>query len=620
MKRLLILLLPLLLACTAALAEDAAALLLQERPDCTLVRGWTADDTAALLVTRSDGARIFLGGVRTEQTWHWTESAPLPEGTGCCKDPGMVSLLLPGGAGAAVQLTEAGWRITSVTTGDRTFTLHDDRVTDGRNVWYGTLPFDRDVTRTDWAAIPAGTEAFVAGLDCTAWRVLTGSPTLLHDAPDGTVTIRCAGNVPVHILAREGEWLQADVIGSGVTGWVRLQDTAEAAAFHTAWNEYIGLYNPGWLPVMEIPAGSPPLILRDAPGGAELMRWQEDDDWLQLEILGQHRGSWYHVTDPYSGMTGFVNALELPLSEPAALAAALLPDLVYEQGLTSPGVGAIFLTYTDAGDCLFVGCTPQADGSWSIVRSVPLPPGAAMDDFHSSVWSAQISCDHPRGETDGEGRVIGMEYVFERTEDGTWHVGTFYNWDDYVFFYPAEDGIYASDHGMCFGSYELETDITRLDWAALPATWDEALALLRDDWAVITVDALPLRAIPAASAASLGAYRFGTPVHILSRREGWAEVTVADSSVTGWLPVQHLAVGRAQITPEGDALTLYTLPGGDTAPGASLHKTPGGSILETDEYGSWLQLLSDAGDGWYHVCWPETAESFYVHESEFTPD
>lgn len=327
------------------------------------------------------------------------------------------------------------------------------------------------------------------------------------------------------------------------------------------------------------------------------------------------------------------NLWELGDEDLARVAEILLPEYEYLGGKFWVNA-ASFLMYNEAGELVFLGGT-YADGAWKWTESNPLPADTYYDDYHSGGDSFIISFDYPGEVYDRWGEEVFVECVIALQEDGRWQVTQLFNSSyEWMFFDDVTPGLYITLTGMVYGECTLERDITKIDWSAFPLSLEAVLPYMSRDWGVIGVDSLPLYA-DAAGTALLADYLYSTPVHILERADGtgtsggMARVQIADSDVTGWLDESGLLLGGDQLwektvvdedgewsyltTAEEDA-GWVVLPGG-----AELYAASNGEVLYTEDYGVWFQLMADCGNGWYHVGFGESMESFYVRAEDCLP-
>lgn len=111
------------------------------------------------------------------------------------------------------------------------------------------------------------------------------------------------------------------------------------------------------------------------------------------------------------------------------------------------------------------------------------------------------------------------------------------------------DGLNVYENPRFYGDHPW-SDIAQIDFAALPGTFDEALAQLdQGRYAVVNnpdpADRLHLRERPDKNARSLGKFYNGTPVVVHSIDGAWTEVTIGLNGVMpGWMMTKYLAFGE----------------------------------------------------------------------------
>ncbi|MBR5382205.1 MAG: SH3 domain-containing protein [Clostridia bacterium] len=178
-------------------------------------------------------------------------------------------------------------------------------------------------------------------------------------------------------------------------------------------------------------------------------------------------------------------------------------------------------------------CGSAENGSWEFVESSPLPEGTVIgiDNFDSYLALG--------GEPHGP--CVG------RFSDGTWGVTGILD-KDYMMLGRCwiSEGNYWWDR-TCIGDHPW-SNITMIDWNALPHTLSEAQARLSTSrWATPNNpnpnDRLNLRASADKNSDSLGKFYNGTPVEVLERGDEWTRVRVC--GVTGYMMTRYLAFGSA---------------------------------------------------------------------------
>ena len=76
------------------------------------------------------------------------------------------------------------------------------------------------------------------------------------------------------------------------------------------------------------------------------------------------------------------------------------------------------------------------------------------------------------------------------------------------------------------------------------------------EWVQVLVSGAGMRATPADDAPALFAFPYGRTLRVVSRYQGWVEVTDPQSAATGWMQAQYLAPTAAPGTPQ-EAEQMY---------------------------------------------------------------
>ena len=267
---------------------------------------------------------------------------------------------------------------------------------------------------------------------------------------------------------------------------------------------------------------------------------------------------------------------------------------------------AMFIEDTPEG-LVFAGYVRQEDG-WLRTTSTPLPEGSWVQYIVTSENSFCFSFPHPQGLTDQKGDTLWIYCWFELEPDGVWRFKVAQSGLFAYFF--TEDALVVNLLGYAYGACTFDRDITKLDWETVPLSWQEALQCISPDMGVIGAEVLPLYS-DAACTELIADYRYATPVTVLAREGNMAQVRIADSEIIGWLDAESLLLGAAQlVTYQYEDQTITEMMATTQAPWLYTHKdtqlhlydAPDGNLLYILEYGEDCQLMSDLGNGWYHVC------------------
>lgn len=288
-----------------------------------------------------------------------------------------------------------------------------------------------------------------------------------------------------------------------------------------------------------------------------------------------------------------------------ALVRSLLPDYTLVEGNVYQNQMRLIMRKPDH-TLIFVGCVQMPDGVWVMQESSPLPEGTILG-VENFVHSLGI----PSGD---------YFFIVSVSPDaaGVWGVSMFYP-NDGSLFQTGRDWISNGVHPVegLYGTTSW-SDLAYVDWLRLPATYEEAAALLiTDRWAVVNnpnpADRLHLRVDQSKSARSLGKYYNNTPVEVLRRDGNWTKVNIG--GVTGWMMTEFLAFGDDMKTvkyagpslqAKSDATQLYFAP--DKA-----------SPLRMLGEGESFYVLGIIEGEWYHIWMPYSAQYAYVEWDALTP-
>ena len=286
----------------------------------------------------------------------------------------------------------------------------------------------------------------------------------------------------------------------------------------------------------------------------------------------------------------------------ALAAEELLPGYAYVGGSLLKDELQLLLDKPD-GTRVFVGAV--YDSGWKLTESAPLPKDACYgyENFTDYLHIPDLA-------------TIGVRHW----PDGTWGVD----------FLLPDAGPMAGDMFLLGQNYFSHTkfsysheslligdlpwsDLTTIDWAALPLTMDEARAAIDNSgWAIVNnpnpEDRLHLRVEPDRSAASQGKYYNGTFVRILERQGTWTKVDVFGTE--GWMMTDYLSIGddmeRVHIACPMQFVQEWL-------PFATLYQTPGGA--EIGQATGTVRVLGIVGDEWCHV-WLDDDRTGYLRQAD----
>lgn len=244
------------------------------------------------------------------------------------------------------------------------------------------------------------------------------------------------------------------------------------------------------------------------------------------------------------------------------------------------------------------------DGAAYTVRETgDLPSDAELDTVHPDEESLELAFGL---KGNGYTRMMG----FRLLADGRWALD--WLWAEEEMYFGVS---WLSREAFAPGVYGAHpwSDLFAIDFSALPGTFDEALARLNSDgYALVNnpdpADRLHLRTKPDRSAASLGKFYNGTPVHVLERDGAWAHVRVGlgEASLEGYMMSEYLtftadAAAAARAWPSKqlvDDVPLFSYKGVAVlrAPRADADIVHDGWAPDADG-----RIVGVTGDDWYVV-------------------
>lgn len=277
----------------------------------------------------------------------------------------------------------------------------------------------------------------------------------------------------------------------------------------------------------------------------------------------------------------------------------LRPGCLYLGG-EADGDGLELFVRKQDGALVLLGCLLAEDG-WQITESAALPEntGYGWENFSDCLVL--------------DGRLLA---AVRPRADGVW--GIAYTW-------PVGDGemvtmgdgwIAGEDGRMVYGSHPW-SDMTAIDWTALPMNLAQAKAGLKTDgWAVVhnpdPADRLHLRQKADRGAKSLGKYYSGTPVKVLARKGDWTQVEIF--GIEGWMMTRYLVFGQemAGVTPAFPDMQVR-----DGADGQVYAQPGAGPWTARTGASGHAVILGLVGDAWFHVWFPQSEQSGYMPQEDF---
>ncbi len=295
-------------------------------------------------------------------------------------------------------------------------------------------------------------------------------------------------------------------------------------------------------------------------------------------------------------------AAEQPTPADSALVAVLMPEHELVEGIINREGDELRLLMRRAdGMLVFVGGAHDPENGWQMTESSPLP-----ENTHLGV------------ENFVESLGIGGDLIsVEPHANGTWGVSLFYPKDDGLFrvgpnwLEDDKNQLYIGDHPW--------SDITRMDWTALPSSFEDALTQLdQTQWVTPNnpdpADRLNLRTQPDKKSASLGKYYNGAPIRLLETQGEWARVDVL--GVQGWMMIEFLEPSGSS-SKENAFPDLMTKEGG-----AMLYADPSSKLVKAENVdGDFanMRVIGIVNEEYYHVWFTLDGDGGYIRADELWP-
>lgn len=243
-----------------------------------------------------------------------------------------------------------------------------------------------------------------------------------------------------------------------------------------------------------------------------------------------------------------IPALAEPEELASVLATELLPEYTFLDGVQFDETAMLLLEDAN-GQAFFAGCVKAGDG-WTVTLSTPFPEWTSidLDTFHAGegvirVW-LYLPEEHrayPYEDSDWMYAVIDLQ-----AED-TWRVTVVNTGWEVIAFY--RQSIYNDLGYEFFGDVTIPLDITQVDWAMLPRSFHQAMALVdTSHWMMCAVRDAAVHEEPAKESPVLLLCDARTPVKVLSSEANWVQVQLPGRDETGWMYIGNLLPGESQVT------------------------------------------------------------------------
>jgi len=237
-------------------------------------------------------------------------------------------------------------------------------------------------------------------------------------------------------------------------------------------------------------------------------------------------------------------AMAAPENAAAIFAAEHLPGYTFVDGVQFDET-AMLLVEDEAGFVYFAGCV--RDGKdWTITMSTPFPEwmDTSLDTFHAGEVHIRIWLGYPEEQWWDE-IAEGIEAFAYLEMDGTWRIsGVNTGWEVISFNRHS----IALDVGFeYFCDMTLPLDITRIDWAALPRSFEEAMAMFDvSRWGIVKGKYTPVYVKPVLGSAVIYLMAPGAPVKKMDEQDGMVQVRLIGRNEIGWMLPGDLYSGEHQ--------------------------------------------------------------------------
>ena len=298
------------------------------------------------------------------------------------------------------------------------------------------------------------------------------------------------------------------------------------------------------------------------------------------------------------------------ISSPAlyAFAADHLPEYTLLDGRLFPDT-AMLLVQDGEGLTRFVGGL-RTDEGWQLAISTALPEGTKL-----SADTYEPEADASLGWTRtihglGAPQKLSYTVIITPQADGRWLVTFIQGWGfgGHVVF---GDGFVHDDVRYVHGELLISTDITQVQWLALPTLMEDAVTVM--DTSNRAILAEPAALLDAPGGTVLAQYNPGTFMLILAYEDGWVQVAPGGGAVNGWMTTDGLLIGSQQIEGKylapydcpvrnryGSPLDVYLLPSDDETNPLLIHLNTR-EAQPVYEMGVWGDIENPAGSTWTQI-------------------
>lgn len=225
----------------------------------------------------------------------------------------------------------------------------------------------------------------------------------------------------------------------------------------------------------------------------------------------------------------------------AAFAAEMLPEYTFIDGVQFEET-TMLLVEDEGGQVYFAGCVRDGD-EWTITLSTPFPEwmNVALDTYHAGEGSMRLWTDRIPKMSEYEVELLDIH--IDLRADGVWYVyGVNNGWEVIEF---RRQSIYEACGYEYFCDVDIPLDITQINWAMLPRSFQQAMELFDTSrWRLIAEDHTPVYEADS----SIGWYgAAGAAVQVISAADDMAEVRFLGREDTGWIAENDLIPGSEQV-------------------------------------------------------------------------
>lgn len=378
----------------------------------------------------------------------------------------------------------------------------------------------------------------------------------------------------------------------------------------------------GGTPVTSTPVPEGALLRASEFGDAQLVFPHPQHGSMTVTLQRHDDGSWHiwELAEDCGFRWMYVGGALITESADGAIG---LPDFETDvtkaDWLSLPGTFEDAVGMLDAGDapaqvCTILSYTLEESAAFFLLKKPDGTTVLAVSGRTEEGWQAAYSTPLPEGtdwmDADEERITLylpqGRAVLIRQADGHSWAL-RLYDGVSILGEYLWFNGTFGFA-GPFYADVTLDTDMTRIDWNALPRTLADWLAVTDGSgWGVVT-------GAPATLYAPYGdfinEYLPGTPVRLLDTRGGKVRVAIAGGAITGWMDVSALLIGQDQLTLAADGAASLrengfvwgvncVVPRAD----AVFYDAPNGSPIDGQPFrdGSWVQVLAQYDGGWLHI-------------------